>query len=377
VKTYLAKVLFDGEKKLRDKFITIDEAKGEIIEVSDYSPNGEYEEWEYITPAFIDVHSHIGLARFGAPIGDEDVNEPSKYLNPLAFILDVYDLSDKGLKEAFSFGVVIASILPGSGNLVGGEGAVVYLKADTLDDAFIKTGGIKAALGENPKSFGNSGDRPGTRLGVFETLRKNLIEARNNLKLLNKRKKVWEELSPEEQRWVQILTKQLPLRVHVHTETDVMAFLRIAREFDINFTLEHLANVKSRRIFEILKDKGVRVNYGPLDSFPYKYELRDEDWRHLKVIREVGLDIAVMSDHPVILAQSLFVSLRYMLLCGYKEEEVIKAITYQAAKHLDLEGKGKVEKGYEANILLWRRNPFLLPSRPDVVVFKGKEYPNK
>ena len=67
-------------------------------------------------------------------------------------------------------GVTTANIMPGSGNVIGGQTLYVKLRGHTVDEmriANMKTlGGLKMANGENPKGYGKKGLAPVTRMKV-------------------------------------------------------------------------------------------------------------------------------------------------------------------------------------------------------------------
>ncbi|MHC1601170.1 MAG: hypothetical protein ACXQTI_07695 [Candidatus Nezhaarchaeales archaeon] len=66
------------------------------------------------------------------------------------------------------------------------------------------------------------------------------------------------------------------LRCHVHKEDDIAALLRLKSEFNLRITVEHASDVHSTEIFKVLKEQNAPVVYGPVDSFPYKTELKHE-----------------------------------------------------------------------------------------------------
>ena len=78
-----ATILYDGITKHHDKTIIIE--KDRIVEVSSKSLKADYE--GYVTPGFIDAHSHIGLVRHGEPSqemeGNEILDQILPLLNPL------------------------------------------------------------------------------------------------------------------------------------------------------------------------------------------------------------------------------------------------------------------------------------------------------
>ena len=55
-------------------------------------------------------------------------------------------------------GVTTANIMPGSGNVIGGQTLYVKYRGRTIEDMRIKNmkvlGGLKMANGENPKGYG-------------------------------------------------------------------------------------------------------------------------------------------------------------------------------------------------------------------------------
>ncbi len=372
MKTYFVKTLYDGKTVKHDVFVVVDD-EGKIAEVTESNPGTEFESVEVMTPAFIDVHSHIGLARWGEPSNGGDVNDYIDFTNPLIDAFDAFDHEDPALTESADFGVIVTCILPGSGNLIGGEGAIIYVPGKLKSDRYIKSGGLKGALGENPKyAGGDKGRRPTTRLGVFGVLRKSLEEARHTEKLLKSGKKSEEELDPDKLKWLKVLRGELRLRVHVHTEADLLSLFRFADEYGFKYTIEHGGNLHNREVFEEIARRNAPFNYGPIDAFAYKYELRFDTWKNLETMREIGLKFALMTDHPVVLQRNLLLQLRYFLLTGYSKAEAIATITHNAAVNLELDDRmGSVEKGKEANLLIWEDDPFVLPSRPRTVLFKG------
>ncbi len=376
MKVYFVKQLYDGKGLKSDVFVVV---KGEQIEeVTETNPGTEFETVEVMTPGFIDVHSHIGLARWGEPSNGGDVNDYIDFTNPMINAFDAFDHEDPALEDSAEFGVLVTCILPGSGNLVGGEGAIVYVPGKLKSDRYIQSGGLKGALGENPKYAGNNkGQRPTTRLGVFGVLRKSLEEARQTEKQLKSGKKSEEEIEPIKLKWLRVLRGELRLRIHVHTEADLLSLFRFADEYGFKYTIEHGGNLHHAEVFEEMLKRNVPFNYGPIDTFAYKYELRFDTWKNLETMRKTGLEFALMTDHPVVLQRNLLLQLRYFLLVGYSKQEAIATITSHAAKNLGIDDRmGTVEKGKEANLLIWDDDPFILPSKPSKVIFKGEEVTN-
>jgi imidazolonepropionase-like amidohydrolase len=54
------------------------------------------------------------------------------------------------------------------------------------------------------------------------------------------------------------------------------------------------------------KAASIPIVYGPMDSFPYKVELKHENWRNVDNLLKSGAKFSLMSDHPVILQRNMF-----------------------------------------------------------------------
>ena len=79
-----------------------------------------------IIPGLVDTHSHVGvLTRPGVP-ANNDLSEMSGPVQPGVRAADSFNPDDPGIKMALAGGVTTANVMPGSGNVIGGQ--TVYLK---------------------------------------------------------------------------------------------------------------------------------------------------------------------------------------------------------------------------------------------------------
>ncbi len=330
------------------------------------------------TPAFIDAHSHIGMVRSGEPMAEEESNDIMDSVLPLADAIHSVYMDDKAFKESIEWGVLYSCVLPGSGNVVGGRAAVIRNYAHDIEDAYIKSAGIKAALGFNPRSVKDwKGTRPSTRMGAISILRKWLIKAQDAAKLIEKGKKDPEEFDPEIRALIPVVKGEEILRVHVHKQDDIVALIVLKREMGLRVTIEHACDVHSRETVKKIVKEGIPVVYGPLDSFPYKTELKHESWRNVRLFIEEGMVerglLGLMSDHPVVLQRNLYLQLRFFTRFGMDLSKAISVITLNNAKILGIdEFLGTVEPGKWASFVIWSDEPLRMDSYPLLVVGEGK-----
>jgi len=373
MKAVKAKLLYDGTgKKVKRNLYVIFEGD-RIVNISKDRGNAEVIGEGIVTPAFIDPHCHIGMARSGEPYQEDETNEQMNAIYPLVNALHSVYMDDPAFKESVEFGVLYSHIMPGSGNIIGGHTALIRNFARDIGDAFITNIGIKAALGYNPRSTTDwKGTRPSTRMGAIAMLREELIKARKTKALLKKKKKEPEEVEPLTEIFMDILDGKLPLMVHVHKEDDIIVLMNLVDEFGIRAVINHGCDVHSRELWEKVKGRGMDVIYGPVDSFSYKVELKNEYWRNIKYIVEVRPRFAVMSDHPVVLQRNLHLQLRFFHRFGMSREETISLISGNAADILGLKDLGKIKKGYKSSFIVWNGEPLDMESYPILVIGEGK-----
>jgi imidazolonepropionase-like amidohydrolase len=367
-----ARVAYTGLGVLEESYVNFEGDK--IVSITERPEGDVLFKAEVITPAFIDPHSHVGMARSGEPSYEEESNETFESLVALADALDSVYMDDKAFVESLEHGVLYSCVLPGSGNIIGGRAAVIRNFERTVDKAFVRHAGIKVALGYNPRAQRKwKGKRPTSRMGVLAILREELLSTAKALRLVEKGKKDVDELTPQQDVLAKVLKGEELLRCHVHKEDDIAALLRLRSEFKLKVTIEHACDVHGAETFKELKAQGIPLVYGPLDAFPYKTELKHESWRNVRYLVEAEPLFALMSDHPVTLQRNLYLQLRFLLRFGYDKARAISAITYNSAKILGISDLlGSIEPGKLASMVLWSGDLFDLESRVIMAIGEGR-----
>ncbi|HKG86777.1 MAG TPA: amidohydrolase family protein [Nitrososphaeraceae archaeon] len=374
MKVIKSRLLFDGIDEKRDCFIGFENDEIKYVGNSQPKENSEIiAEGIVVTPAFIDSHSHIGMVRSGEPDKEEEANEHMNSVYPLANALHSIYMDDPSFKESVESGVLYSTVLPGSGNIIAGNAVLIRNFVQDIGQAHIMDVGIKAALGYNPRSTVDwKGNRPSTRMGAVAILRENFIKAKKLQKLLETEKKVIDEVEPFTELFMDILSKRLKMMVHVHKEDDIMVLLQLIKEFGIKVIANHCVDVHREEVFTALKASSVPVIYGPMDSFPYKVELKHESWRNAEKLLNSGAKFSIMSDHPVILQRNILYSLRHLLRFGLSKADAISKISKEAAEIIGAQNIGQVRAGFKASIVVWNGDPFSLSSYPILVIGEGR-----
>ena len=370
-----ANTIYTGKSVVTDRYLTFNgknitglakSAKGQVI--------GRY---DILTPAFIDPHSHIGMERSGEPSGEGEANDQLDSILALTDALDSVQMDDKAFKDAVESGVLYSCVVPGSGNIIGGQSAVIRNYANNSTDALIGRAGLKAAFGYNPMSTRNwKGKRPTTRMGAIAILRGRLEEVRRKIQKHHKAKGSKKEditFSAEDTVLQDLLTGKFRLRAHVHKIDDIAALLRLVDDYKLKLTVEHAMDVHQSEIFQALKQRKIPVVYGPIDAFSYKVELKHEDWRNIRHLLAAQVEFGLMTDHPVTLARQLLLQTRWFLRAGLSKQQGIELVSRMNARILGIDDRlGILERGKWASFICWNGDPFDLASYPVAVYGEGE-----
>ncbi|MFW5808381.1 MAG: amidohydrolase family protein [Spirochaetota bacterium] len=395
-----ADVLYTGTSVLENVYI---ETEGDTI-VSVSPEERPHDVEGIVTPAFIDPHSHIGMERQGEPSDEGEANDEIDQITPLNNPLNSVYMDDRAFTDAVDFGVLYSCIVPGSGNLLGGQAMIIRNYAANRKEALVRPYGYKMALGYNPRSTTSwKGTRPTTRMGIYahledtfdEVLQKrkkerynlednmNDIEEKFSGRKINKsekderlrlaREEFELEFTKEDLALLDILDGNVICKVHVHKEDDILYLLGLVEKYGLRITVDHACDVHHREIFEECARMNVPVVYGPVGSLDYKVELKHAYYQNTRQLMESGVQFGLMTDHPVILTHHLRDSLKYFLIQGMSEADAISLITYQNAKILGLDDVlGSVEPGRLASLIVWDRDPFHLGAMPKRVIAEGR-----
>lgn len=331
---------------------------------------------KYVMPGFIDTHSHIGLFEEGIGEAGEDGNEWTCPVTPHIRAIDAINPADKAFDDAVKGGITTVFTGPGSANVISGQSLAMKTWGKVVDKMVVKSpAGVKIAFGENPKRvYGQQKKMPSTRMGIAALLRETLVKAQNYKKKREKAKEDPEktfDIDLKMEILCDVLDKKLPFRAHAHRADDIITAIRIAKEFDVKIVIEHCT--EGHLVAEELLEAEIPAVVGPTLSSRSKVELMDLSFKTPGILANKGIDVALMTDHPVIPIQYLPICAALAVKDGMKEKDALEAITIKAAKIIGIDDRvGSLKKGKDADIVIWDGHPFDIKSKPVCVIVDGK-----
>lgn len=313
-----------------------------------------------VMPGIIEAHCHMGITEEKKGTEGDDCNETVNPLTPWLRAIDAIHSMDASFDDAVRAGITAAMIGPGSTNVAGGQFAVLKTRGRRVDDLIVKApAAMKVAFGENPKvNYSGQGKSPATRMAIAGMLRKELAGAKSYLTEKERAEasgKMFDE-DFEKECWIPVLRREIPLKAHVHRVDDIFTAIRIAREFNLDMTLDHCS--EGHLIAKELASEGFPAIVGPDLTSRNKIEVQNMAFKTAGILNRAGVMIAITTDHPVSLIQTLPLCAGLAVKAGLPMEEGYKAITINPAKICGVDDRiGSLEPGKDADIAIFDGNP--------------------
>lgn len=330
-----------------------------------------------IYPGFIDAHSHLGMQESAIGFEGQDTNEMTDILTPQLRGLDAINPQDITFIEAARAGVTCVGTGPGSANVLGGTFCAIKTVGHRIDDMLVKEAvAMKCAFGENPKRCykdKNNFSRMSTAAKLREMLLKT-IEYDEKKKMAGDDVTKMPAWDMKLEALLPVIHKELPLKAHAHQANDIFTAIRIAREFDLKITLEHVTD--GALIVDELVKENIPLAVGPSLHGKSKFECKNLSFECPVALSKAGLPISIITDSPVIPLQYLPMCAGLAVKNGMDEKEALKAITINPARHLGIEDRvGSIEVGKDADLVLIDGDPFDIMDSVSMVLVNGEVVP--
>ena len=362
--TFIADILIDGGKIVKiGKGLSADGA--EVIDATGLQ----------VYPGFVEAHCHIGLDGYGIGYEGHDYNELNDPVTPQVQAIDGINPFDPCMKMAAKAGVTCFATGPGSSNSIGGTFAAIKPVGTRVDNMIVKFPvAMKCAFGENPK-------RCYQKQGISSRMTNaaKIREALNKAKVYKaKIEAAGDDASKlpaydqKSEALIPVLNHEIPLKAHAHQANDIFTAIRIAKEFGVGLTLEHVT--EGHMIVDELAKENLPLAVGPTFGHASKFELQNKTWETPGILAKAGCHVSIITDAPV-------TPLHYLPLCaglaikaGMDEYEALRAITINPAEHIGIADRvGSLAEGKDADVVIVDGCPFDVTGEIKHVLINGEE----
>lgn len=329
----------------------------------------------WVTPGFLDAHTHVGVHEEAEGWAGQDTNEASEPVTAQVRALDAINPADQGFRDAIAGGVLAVNVNPGSANPIGGQTVALKCWGRTVDEMVLRhPSGLKSALGENPKRvYGDRKKMPTTRLGTAAVIRDALAQAADYLS----RRDAADPDGPAPDRDLRaealglVLRGEIPWRQHCHRADDIATAMRIAEEFGYRLVIDH--GTEAHLIADVIAARGVPVVIGPLFTSRSKVELRHRTLASPGLLAAAGVTIAITTDHPVVPINFLVHQATLAVKEGLDRDTAMRALTINPARVAGVDDRvGSLVAGKDADLCVWSGDPLDVMSRVEHAFVDGR-----
>jgi imidazolonepropionase-like amidohydrolase len=335
----------------------------------------------YITPGFIDSHSHSAL---------DGTNEGSLSVTAMVRMRDVVNNTDINIYRQLAGGMTTIHQLHGSANSIGGQNSIIKLKWGKTPEEMWVSGAprtIKFALGENPKRANFNAPQgtprrfPATRMGVEETIREAFTQGREYIKK-------WEDYEAAKGRgenplpprrdlkleaMADVLRNKIDIHAHCYRADEIVMLLRLCEEFGIKLrTLQHV--LEGYKVAPEIARHGASASILP-DWWAYKMEAYDAIPFNAAIMTRRGIVVSIHSDSNEHARRFYQEAAKMMKYGDLTEEEALRLVTLNPAIQLRLDQRiGSIDVGKDADMVFFNGHPFSIYSRPEMTMIEGEFY---
>ncbi len=329
----------------------------------------------HVYPGFVEAHGHIGLDGYGIGYEGMDYNELNDIVSPQLRGIDGVKPMDAAFPKAAAAGVTCVCVGPGSANVLGGTFVTIKTVGRRVEDMVVRDNvAMKCAFGENPKRVYRE-KKDSSRMSTAALLRETLFKTRE---YLEKKEAAGDDPTKKPafdmklEALIPVIKGEMPLKAHAHAAEDIFTALRIAREFGVKITLEHVT--EGHLIVEELAKENVPLAVEPTLTSASKYELRNKSWTTPGVLAAAGCQVSIITDSPVIPQEYLPLCAGLAVQAGMDPFAALQAITINPARHAGIADRvGSIEVGKDADLVITDGCPFEVSTKVRHVFIEGKE----
>ena len=329
---------------------------------------------KHVTAGLIDAHSHSAVSR--------SVNETGSAVTVEVRIGDVLNPTDIAIYRELAGGLTTALLLHGSANPMGGQAQVVKLRWGENADGLKLEGAapaVKFALGENVKQS-NWGDEytdryPQTRMGVEQIIRDTFLAAARYGREMDRAGRrgppVRRNLRLDAA--LEILNGDRLVHVHSYRQDEILTFVRIAQDFDLDVAaFQHV--LEGYKVADAIAELGAGSSTFS-DWWAYKFEVYDAIPYNGALMHRAGVVTSFNSDSNELARRLNTEAAKAVKYGGLSEEEALEFVTINPAKQLRIDDRvGSLEPDKDADFVIWNGHPLSSFSRAEQTWIEGRKF---
>ncbi len=345
-------------------------------------------EAKVVTPGLIDAHATIGLTGIYNVPHDQDQLEKSDPIQPELRAMDAYNARERLVEWVRGFGVTTLHTGHGPGALMSGQTMVVKTRGASVAEAVVDTVTM-VAMTLGPEVSSNFAPKsPGTRAKGVAMLRAEFLKAQEyerkravSAGAKGRDAKAAAAASRDQrppdrdlrlEMVARVLKGEVPALVTAHKVSEILAALRLQKEFGFRLVLDGAA--ESYLVVDEIKAAGVPVILHPTMA-RHRGALENATLETAKTLKDAGIAIALQSGFEGYVPKARVVLFEAAMASAYglSFEQALAAVTIDAARIIGQDRRlGSIERGKDGDLALFDGDPFEYTTHVCAVVIQGE-----
>src|SRR5690625_661212 len=324
-----------------------------------------------VTPGLVDAHTVVGWAGYLNQAHDQDQLEGSNAIQPELRAFDAYDARERLIEWVRDHGVTTMHTGHGPGALMSGQTMIVKTRGSNIGEALIDSVTM-VAMTLGPEVSRNYNGCPGTRSKGVALVRAEFIKAQQYSERLRSTSKGSE---PTRNLRLEVLARvldgEIPVLITAQRTSEIMAALRLQREFGFRLVLDGAA--ESYLITDEIREAGVPVILHPTMA-RHSGTLENATFETARRLADAGIPFALQSGFESYVPKTRVVLFEAAMAAAYglPFEKALASVTIDAARILGIDDRvGSLERGKDGDIALFDGDPFEYTTHVCGVIIEG------
>jgi len=328
-------------------------------------------ETKVLTPGLVDARTLVGISGALNIPTDQDQLDKTSPIQPALRAIDAYNPDETLVKVVRDYGITTIHTGHGIGALVSGQTMIAKTKKGTVETVTIQPL-CMLAMTLGPSVSGNFSS-PGTKAKQMAMIRTELLKAQAYQKKQadkDSSKQMAADLNMDV--LVKLLKGDIKALITANSSTDIMNAIRLAKEFNLKLVIDGAAEAY-RLIPEIKLAKAEIVLHATMAR--NAGDMVNMNRETAAILTSQGIPVSIESGYEGYVPKTRIILFEagQAMVHGLSFDDALKTITLNPAKLLGIENRvGSIEKGKDADLVLFNGDPFEYLTKVCVVIIDGE-----
>ena len=356
---------------IRNGIVLVKDGKIENVGTGLSIPEGyKIFETKVLSPGLVDARTLVGISGSLNIPTDQDQLDKTSPIQPELRAIDAYNPEEKLVKVVRDYGITTIHTGHGVGALVSGQTMIAKTKVGTVETVVIQPLSMLAmTLGPSVSSNFTS---PGTKAKQMAMIRMEFIKAQSYQKKQTDKdttKRPAADLKMDA--LVKLLNGEIKALITANSSNDIMSAIRLAKEFNFKLVINGAAEAY-RLIPEIKAANAEIVLHATMAR--NGGDMVNMNRESAAILTAAGIPVSIESGFEAYVPKTRIILFEagQAMAHGLSFDEALKTITLNPARLLGIENRvGSIEKGKDADLVLYNGDPFEYLTKVCVVIIDG------